>query len=849
MLCASIHIMASHTTISTFAPFRAQIARIVTSRVWLITSLLLGFALRLYRLGGESLWYDETVSAYLATQPITDLIAHTARDIHPPAYYLLLHAWQLISAPSVAFGLEYLYAWPSLCLDMLVVALTYPITKRAFGNTAARWALALALLHPAQIWFAQEVRMYALGAFCLMLTLWAVTPLLVDHEPKQTSITIPRITLMLYPTAAILGLYTLYYFVFWLLPLNIAVLLYIGYKGRAIRTWIALQFIVLIGWLPWMPIFTRQVLTPPVPTWRVPWQNTLEVLQASSDALAALWVGHLPPFDVSWPWAVGILLVGAALYRYTKVNPAKEYSLWLMLGFGPPLLLIVISLIGPPIFHVRYVSTYAPLFVILLAALLANLRPAQTIVPVVIIVAASSLSLNQLWNSPRNAADDHRTAVATLAQQWRSGDAIVVNAGWAYTALSVYWPTELASPNASRPPAIANLARLTPAAIDAEASSGATPTIYRSGSIDGVPTLGWELPESDFFAISPQDTFDALTLIAQTHQRIWHYRIYDTVSDPNGVIRQWLSEHTTQEFTQSIPGRDYLLLEAYVTEAAGATPTEQPTSIDFLELSLGIVGTAFPSTLPAGETLYVNINWQTSKEFEPSNAALSLRLLDASGRTVSQYDAAVETRTTDSVQTLALPLPADTMPGPYQVGLIVYSPSTLVPYLAVGQDGTPIASPLTLGDLSIGLPLVVPHTDTPLATFDYIDLIQATLPTTPLKPAAVMESTWTWRPQASTYNDHYRAEVQLVNAKDQAIPLASFDLGGTAYPSSLWPSNYPIQQREQLTLPADLAPGNYTIQVTVVRVTDGQVIQARQPWQPWPKAAVTVGTIEVVSGD
>ena len=28
--------------------------------------LLIGFALRLYRLGADSLWYDETVSAFLA---------------------------------------------------------------------------------------------------------------------------------------------------------------------------------------------------------------------------------------------------------------------------------------------------------------------------------------------------------------------------------------------------------------------------------------------------------------------------------------------------------------------------------------------------------------------------------------------------------------------------------------------------------------------------------------------------------------------------------------------------------------------------------------------------------------
>ena len=848
MLCASIHFMSSRITLSTYSPFKAQVARIAASRVWLLAALLLGFALRLYQLGGESLWYDETVSVYLATQPITDLIAHTARDIHPPAYYLLLYVWRLISAPSVAFGLEFLYAWPNLSLDMLVIALTYAITKRIFGDTAARWAIALTLLHPVQIWFAQEVRMYALGAFCLMLSLWAVTPLLLKQSQKQEHIVIPRSTRILYPLASIIGLYTLYYFLFWLLPLNIAILLHIRQHRRAIRTWIMLQLIVLIGWSPWIPTFIRQVITPPVPAWRVPWQNVGDVLHATSDALAALWVGHIPPLGVSWPWALLVLIVALLFIGYTKKEGAPKPWLWLTLGFAPTLLLIVISLIGPPVFHVRYVSTYAPILNILLAASLASLRLVQTIVPLILIIAISAASLNQLWHSRRNDADDHRTAVATLAQQWRPGDAILVNAGWAYTALEVYWPTELASPNASRPPALAEIARLTQSAIGTETPPATTPTIYRTGSINGAPSLGWDLPESDFFAISPQETFDALARLTQTHPRIWHYRIYDTVSDPDGLIRQWLNDYTTQLFAHPLPGRDYLLLEAYATDAA--TPSSmQSANITFPDLALRIINSSMPTSLPAGETLYVSIDWLTAPEFEQGNTALSLRLLDSTGRTIVQQDTQLEAGATQSLQTLALPIPADTIPSAYQVGLVVYSPATLAPFAAVGPAGAPIASPLPLGDIAIQLPLVVPHTDAPLATFDYIELLQATFPTTPLEPGAVIESSWTWHPKASTYRDHYRADVQLVDAHAQPVQLASFDLGGTAYPSSVWPSRYPVQQREPLTLPADLAPGKYTVQLTVVRVTDGQVIQARQPWQPWSVPAVDVGTIEVVRGE
>jgi hypothetical protein len=77
-----------------------HIKRAVSPRVLAMILVLAGFALRLYKLGGESLWYDETVSVYLATEPLVELIGHTARDIHPPGYYLMLYAWRVLRLDS-----------------------------------------------------------------------------------------------------------------------------------------------------------------------------------------------------------------------------------------------------------------------------------------------------------------------------------------------------------------------------------------------------------------------------------------------------------------------------------------------------------------------------------------------------------------------------------------------------------------------------------------------------------------------------------------------------------------------------------------------------------------------------
>ena len=156
-----------------------------TSHVWrrripYLLIVLGGFALRLYRLGAESLWYDETVSAYLAAQSIPDLVAHTARDIHPPGYYLLLHLWARLAGDS-----EFALAFFSLIFGVLLIPLCYTLAgrlpwpggKHGLGRDIALWSALLVAVSPYHLWYSQEVRMYTLGAALGLVTLWCALEL------------------------------------------------------------------------------------------------------------------------------------------------------------------------------------------------------------------------------------------------------------------------------------------------------------------------------------------------------------------------------------------------------------------------------------------------------------------------------------------------------------------------------------------------------------------------------------------------------------------------------------------------------------------------------------------------
>jgi len=93
--------------------------------------LWLAFALRVWQLGAQSLWYDEAVSLFIARQAIPDLLAHTAGDIHPPLYYALLHYWLAWTGAS-----EFAAAYFSLFFGVLLVALGFRLARDAFGAHA-----------------------------------------------------------------------------------------------------------------------------------------------------------------------------------------------------------------------------------------------------------------------------------------------------------------------------------------------------------------------------------------------------------------------------------------------------------------------------------------------------------------------------------------------------------------------------------------------------------------------------------------------------------------------------------------------------------------------------------------
>lgn len=801
--------------------------------------VLAGFALRLYQLGADSLWYDETVSTALAGSPLPGLIRHTAGDIHPPGYYVLLRGWLTLAgypngrADPTGNGLEFMAGFFSLFWGVILIALVYALARRLTGRrTAALLGATLAALSPYNVWYSQEVRMYTLGAALGALALYALWRAVEGRPSAPHPLSpLPRGGVregssgmasagrwwIVYAVAAAAGMYTLYYFAFLLIPLSLWALVVVLRGRQPIWSWLLAHAGAVLLYAPWVLVAWRQATEPPVP----PWRTAPDLLPALRESWTALSLGQSAP---GWLWPV--LLLTLALYALGLWRLRSRAALALVLAtFGPLALILVISLIATPLYHVRYLFTYSPAYYVVLAAGIAGpvqrmpLRGATdkrievggklrtSVYPfigaaasVALWFVAAGVTLNAFWFDPAYRADDHRTAVRQLQAAWRPGDAVLVNAGWTYTALATYWDGPVLR------------SRLTES-LPEPGTDAATLIMVTTGHVEGDAGLGWADPRADFYALPAAQARAQVAAMFAAYPRVWHYRLYDTVNDPTGVLRGLLVETGQLTGDEVYPGEAFLRVEQYVPRAGVTWPDDAAGAVygEALEARWEML----PPSVATGETLYTAIRWRPDAAL-PGTLATSLRLVGPDGHVwvqppderplgpaflSPQWPAGLVQR-----QPLALIVPESLPPGTYTVLLVAYDADTGQPLSFTPLNGTTLMPPgAVLGHLKVHPPASPPARRQAVAEFGPVALIAATTPATTIAPGGAIPVELLWQMRAVP--PELVTVVQLLGPDGElAANLETPMLCGQ--PDSPGCADGQLNlEHHTLTLPPDLQPG------------------------------------------
>lgn len=605
--------------------------------------LFSGFALRLYRLGVSSLWYDETVSMLLARAEISELLRHTAGDIHPPLYYLLLNLWGRLAGWS-----EFSAAFLSLWFGVLLIALVYRAARAwiPFKPVAVLAALFVAV-SPYNIWYSQEVRMYTVGAVLGLLSVYFMRRMVARDKVFSRDF-------FAYVIFTALGFYTLYYFVFLMVFEWVwAGVRIVSSENRIvsprettkIKIFLASQLAVVLLYLPWLPIAFRQATDPPVP----PWRELVALPRVLAETWSALALGQAVDPVLFAPFTLLLFIpIGALLWHAykSKVKSQKSekgdgVSPWFLFGYTfIPLAGIYLFSLWKPLYHVRYMFTYSPAFYIFAAYALVFsasglvnwtrvrrdfLPKALATLAVLVIlgfVALTGYSLFNFWHNEQYAKDDLRGAVNYIAERWRPGDIILVNAGYAYPALEYYFPGPIQRQRLS----------------NYRAPETNAPLVLQTGSIGGARNLGWGDPLSDFYATTADETNAALDRVLADHPRVWMLRIYDTVTDPNGDIRNYFSEHATLFEDRAFGGESQARVQGFITRTASELPRGATRVNQNLGGRVELVGYETGARrVERGGDFDAVLYWKLLQAVN-YNYQVTLQLLNAQGENAAQTD-------------------------------------------------------------------------------------------------------------------------------------------------------------------------------------------------------------------
>ena len=130
---------------------------------WIVAGIVvLQVLLSLPRLLWGSIWYDEFLTITTIGLPWRQIASGGyPKELHPPLYFLMLKGWLAV------FGrTELAMRLFSLGLSAGSLVMLFLLTRRLIDLRAALATILLFAIHPMYIFYATEVRMYALLIFC-----------------------------------------------------------------------------------------------------------------------------------------------------------------------------------------------------------------------------------------------------------------------------------------------------------------------------------------------------------------------------------------------------------------------------------------------------------------------------------------------------------------------------------------------------------------------------------------------------------------------------------------------------------------------------------------------------------
>jgi 4-amino-4-deoxy-L-arabinose transferase-like glycosyltransferase len=776
---------------------------------WIVLAIVAaGVLLRSLRLSWQPIWWDEGYSVYFATESLSRLLWLTARDIHPPLYYALLHLWLgMPGGPSPENGRIL-----SILFGGLALPLQYRLARAMFpARRLIAWiALLLLTFSPIHLYYSQEIRMYGLALTLGLAASIALWRWVAGRRQWGWALA--------YLLTGLAALYTLYYAALLLFAHAVWALVRLRKNLRAFSVLGGVYLLMFLLYLPWLTYAVPQLVgyvggkvqsdqdTPLGPLAYL--ERHLVAYTAGQVRLAAVpteWMALAPATIAICAIILGLVLAqtlrpqalaGAAAdderglqaktrgreaparvgvkVRVTQSGEANA-ALWTWL-IVPVMLGWLINLRLPffPAGGERLLLVALPYLLLLLAY---GIDRTWKVVHMGK-VAAAALAINAtigiaaFYTTPRYAADDYRPLIRQMVQQGDNQATFLAIFPWQVGYWRAYTPFD----DAVWPP------------------PGPNPLLMSDGAVDWSPTVAAQIDK------------------ALQGGTVWFPEPLTFGSSLPDKIEQYLGDSAI-----NLENRWYGATRLTAWDRL-PTPVPEPQNADFGHVRLLGSGIGPTTVASANVPVAATLVWLGN---EAGEANVSLRLQDREGHVWSsrEYERTLPAAGETITETVGLLVPVGLPPGDYQVAVSVQTDDGQ-PLTITGSD----AVAAVIGDLEVSPPdeggpagkpgaerLPIQHALERPAEYENVKLLGYTGPDEDMALLAGTELGVTLF-FANQGEAAEQTEIYLSLLDEQGRGVAGYEgwpLGN--YPTALWPEDALVQVPVAFSLPGALTSDKYRL--------------------------------------
>lgn len=217
----------------------------MTDRITFVFLFAVALAIRLVDISGPSTWTDEAATYFVCRMPIKELFSTICNvDVNPPLSYLFFWLFGKLND-----SLPWMRSLSAL-FSAATVGLIFLFGKSFYSYRAGLLSSLLYCFLPLSVAFGRQVRYPAMFAFYVFAATFALISLLRNPTKKRA---------IVYSCLALCAAY-IHYFSAFMFIAHIALLL-LSWRGIENKKTIMLSIaILIIAYLPWTPVFIKQLL-------------------------------------------------------------------------------------------------------------------------------------------------------------------------------------------------------------------------------------------------------------------------------------------------------------------------------------------------------------------------------------------------------------------------------------------------------------------------------------------------------------------------------------------------------------------------------------------------------------